>query len=185
MTVRRITPFLWYDGQAEEAAKFYCSIFKKSKITESSPMSVTFELDGQTFYALNGGPHYKFTPAVSFFVSCADQKEVDYYWDRLLAGGKPSRCGWLEDKFGLSWQVIPEALTQCISGPDREGAKRAIQAMLGMVKLNVKELEDAYRGNGSSKVSSRKAAPKKVVGKKKPASKSKKKSASKRKAARR
>src|SRR5438045_2845387 len=105
MKVRRITPFLWYDGQALEAAKFYCKIFKNSKINSASPMSVSFQLDGQQFHALNGDSNFKFNPAVSFFISCKDQKEVDYYWNRLLKGGEPSRCGWLTDKFGLSWQV--------------------------------------------------------------------------------
>jgi predicted 3-demethylubiquinone-9 3-methyltransferase (glyoxalase superfamily) len=146
MKVARITPFLWFDGQAEEAAKFYCSIFKSSKIISRTPMSVIFELDGQRFHALNGGPQYKFTPAISFFVSCEDQAEVDYHWDRLLQGGQPSRCGWLVDKFGLSWQVVPDALGECLGGPDREGARRAMEAMMQMVKLDVKKLKDAYRG---------------------------------------
>jgi predicted 3-demethylubiquinone-9 3-methyltransferase (glyoxalase superfamily) len=151
MKINRITPFLWYDGQAEEAAKFYCSIFKKSKIHSASPMSVVFELDGQRFYALNGGPHYRFTPAVSFFISCKDQKEVDYYWNRLLKGGQPSRCGWLQDKYGLSWQVVPEALGECLGGKDRAGAERAMQAMMGMVKLEVKGLKNAYAGKHAGK----------------------------------
>jgi predicted 3-demethylubiquinone-9 3-methyltransferase (glyoxalase superfamily) len=146
MKINRITPFLWYDNQAEEAAKFYCSIFKKSKIHSASPMSVTFELDGQIFYSLNGGPHYKFTPAISFFISCKDQKEVDFYWNKLLKGGRPGQCGWLQDKYGLSWQVVPEALGECLGGKDRAGAERAMQAMMGMVKLNVKGLKDAYAG---------------------------------------
>jgi predicted 3-demethylubiquinone-9 3-methyltransferase (glyoxalase superfamily) len=146
MKIKRITPFLWFDGQAAAAAKFYCAIFDKSKIHSSSPMSVTFELDGQQFYALNGGPHYKFTPAISFFVSCKDQKEVDYYWNRLLKGGEPSRCGWLVDKFGLSWQIVPEALGKCLGGKDKAGATRAMNAMMQMVKLDVKKLTDAYKG---------------------------------------
>ena len=146
MKLRRITPFLWYDGQALEAAKFYCRIFDRSKIHSSSPMSVTFELDGQVFHALNGGPNYKFTPAISFFVSCRDQKEVDYYWNRLLKGGKPSRCGWLEDRYGLSWQIVPQALGKCLNGKDRIGARRAMEAMMHMVKLDVARLEAAYRG---------------------------------------
>lgn len=146
MTIARITPFLWFDGQAGEAAKFYCSIFQNSKIHTSSPMSVTFELDGQRFHALNGGPHYKFTPAVSFFVNCKDQEEVDYYWDKLVEGGAPSRCGWLVDRFGLSWQVVPEALGECLGGSNREGAKRALEAMMQMEKLDVKKLKDAYQG---------------------------------------
>jgi len=109
-------------------------------------MSVTFQLDGQEFFALNGGPTYKFSPAISFFVSCKDQKEVDYYWERLLKDGKPSRCGWLEDKFGISWQVVPEAPGECINGKDPIGARRAIEAMVNMVKLDVKKLKSAYSG---------------------------------------
>ena len=147
MKLRRITPFLWYDGKALEAAKFYCRIFQRSKIRSSSPMSVIFELDGQVFHALNGGPHYRFTPAVSFFVHCKDQKEVDHYWTRLLKGGKPSRCGWLEDKYGLSWQIVPQALGKCLNGKNRLGAQRAMEAMMHMVKLDVARLEAAYRGD--------------------------------------
>jgi predicted 3-demethylubiquinone-9 3-methyltransferase (glyoxalase superfamily) len=146
MKMKRITPFLWYDSQALDAAKFYCKIFKRSKIHSASAMSVTFRLDGQEFFALNGGPYYKLNPAVSFYVSCKDQKEVDYYWSRLLKGGKPSRCGWLTDKFGLSWQVVPEALSQCINGKNKAGAKRAFDAMMTMVKLDVKKLKAAYQG---------------------------------------
>jgi predicted 3-demethylubiquinone-9 3-methyltransferase (glyoxalase superfamily) len=123
MKMHRITPFLWYDDQAEDAAKFYCPIFKKSKIHSISPMTVTFELDGQMFYALNGGPHFKFNPAVSFFINCKDQKEVDYYWNKLLKGGHPSQCGWLQDKYGLSWQVVPAALGECLGGKDRKGRR--------------------------------------------------------------
>jgi predicted 3-demethylubiquinone-9 3-methyltransferase (glyoxalase superfamily) len=146
MKIHRITPFLWYDGKALEAAKFYCKVFKKSKILSASPMSVTFELDGQPVYALNGGSTFKFTPAISFFVSCKDQKEVDYYWERLLKGGKPSRCGWLTDQFGLSWQVVPQALGECINGKNQIGARRALEAMMHMVKLDVKKLKAAYKG---------------------------------------
>jgi predicted 3-demethylubiquinone-9 3-methyltransferase (glyoxalase superfamily) len=146
MKIRRITPFLWYDGKALEAAKFYCKIFKNSKVRSSSPMSVSFHLDGQDFFALNGGPMYKFSHAVSFYVNCKDQKEVDYYWSRLLKGGKPSRCGWLTDKFGLSWQVIPQALGECLNGKDKAGAARAMDAMMKMVKLDVKKLKAAYQG---------------------------------------
>ena len=146
MAIKRITPFLWYDGKALEAAKFYAKIFKKSKIHSASSFSVTFELDGQMFYALNGGPHFKFNEAVSFFVTCKDQKEVDYYWNALLKGGQPSRCGWLKDKFGLSWQVIPQALGECLNGKDKVGAQRAMEAMMHMVKLDVKKLKDAYAG---------------------------------------
>jgi len=146
MTVTRITPFLWFENQAETAARFYCSIFENSKIESSSGMSVTFELDGQRFHALNGGPHYQFTPAVSFFVSCKDQAEVDYYWDKLLKGGQPSRCGWLIDQFGLSWQIVPDALGECLGGSDKAGAQRAMAAMMQMVKLDVAQLKAAYEG---------------------------------------
>ena len=146
--MKRITPFLWYNGQALEAAKFYCKVFKNSKVTSASPMSVTFTLDGQEFFALNGGPHFKFNPAISFFISCKDQKEVDYYWSRLLKGGQASRCGWLTDKFGLSWQVVPEALGDTIHGKDKLGSQRALEAMMQMVKLDVKKLKAAYKGIG-------------------------------------
>jgi predicted 3-demethylubiquinone-9 3-methyltransferase (glyoxalase superfamily) len=151
MKMKRITPFLWFDDQAEKAASFYCSIFKNSKIYSASLMSVTFELDGQMFYALNGGPHFKFNPAVSFFINCKDQKEVDYYWNKLLKGGKASRCGWLTDKYGLSWQVVPEILGECLGGKDHAGAERAMQAMMGMVKLSVKGLKDAYVGKPAAR----------------------------------
>jgi len=146
MKLNRITPFLWYNGDALKAAKFYCGIFRKSRIRSASPMSVIFELDGQAFYALNGGPHFKFTPAISFFVTCKDQREVDYYWSRLLKGGKPSRCGWLTDRFGLSWQIIPKALGECLDGRDRLGAKRTTEPMMHRVKLDVAKLKAAYRG---------------------------------------
>jgi predicted 3-demethylubiquinone-9 3-methyltransferase (glyoxalase superfamily) len=155
----KISPFLWFDTQAEEAVKFYTSIFKNSKIgktaryPEGSPgpagqvMTVEFELDGQRFTALNGGPHFKFTEAISFVVDCADQKEVDYYWDKLLAGGQPSQCGWLKDKFGLSWQIVPRQLGELFATKDAAKAKRVMDAMLKMVKLDVKTLEQAAKGN--------------------------------------
>ena len=147
MAIKRITPFLWYDGKALDAAKFYGKIFKKSKIHSASAFSVTFELHGQMFYALNGGPTFTFNEAVSFFVTCKDQKEVDYYWTRLLKdGGQPSRCGWLKDKFGLSWQIVPTALSECLNGKDKIGARRAMEAMMHMEKLDVKKLKDAYAG---------------------------------------
>lgn len=148
MKLKRITPFLWFDGQAEEAAKFYCKVFKKSKIHSANERSVSFSLDGQHFYALNGGPHFKFTPAISFFIHCKGQKEVDHYWDKLLKGGEASRCGWLTDRFGLSWQVVPQALTDCLNGKDKAGAQRAHDAMMMMVKLDVKKLKAAYKGKG-------------------------------------
>jgi len=155
--MHKITPFLWFDGQAEEAMNFYVSIFKNSKIGkvsrwgEAGPgpkgtvMSASFELDGQPFHALNGGPHYKFTPAISMFVSCETQAEVDELWDKLSAGGTPSRCGWLTDKFGLSWQIIPTALGAALGNPDPAKAARAMQAMMQMVKIDIAALERAQQ----------------------------------------
>jgi len=157
--VQKIVPFLWFDDNAEEAARFYVSIFPNSKLDgdvsrygdeglaePGSVMVVPFELDGQDFLALNGGPQYTFTPAISFFVRCENQAEVDYYWEKLLAGGEPSQCGWLKDRFGVSWQVVPTVLGDLIGGPDPEGASRAMKAMLGMVKLDIDELKRAYAG---------------------------------------
>lgn len=157
--MQKITPFLWFDGQAEEAARFYTSIFKNSKIgrvarygpdmpgPEGQVLTVEFELDGQQFGALNGGPDFKFSEAVSFLVHCRDQQEVDYYWDRLLAdGGQPSQCGWLKDKFGLSWQVVPDILDDMMADPDPEKARRVTQCMLQMIKIDIAELQKAYRG---------------------------------------
>ena len=141
-----ITPFLWFDGQAGEAAKFYTSIFKHSKIKSISPMSASFRLKGQDFLALNGGPRFKFNEAVSFFVSCKTQKEIDYYWKKLSAGGEESRCGWLKDKFGLSWQIIPSILGDLIDGKDAAKSQRALQAMPEMRKLDLQKLKDAYAG---------------------------------------
>ena len=142
----KITPFLWFDGQAEPAAKFYTAIFKKSKIITSSPMSATFELAGQKFIALNGGPQFKFTEAISFFVSCETQTEIDYYWSKLSAGGSKSRCGWLKDKFGVSWQIVPPILGEYLSDDDDKKLNRVMQAMLQMDKLNLKKLKAAYEG---------------------------------------
>lgn len=144
----RVTPFLWFDGQAEEAARFYVSIFKKgSKVTSVAPMSVSFELEGQPLLALNGGPAFKFNEAISLFIDCKDQREVDSFWKKLTAGGgKEGQCGWLKDRYGLSWQVIPRALGKCLNGKDKAGAQRAMEAMLKMTKLDVKALEAAYRG---------------------------------------
>jgi predicted 3-demethylubiquinone-9 3-methyltransferase (glyoxalase superfamily) len=153
--MHKITPFLWFDGQAEEAMNFYVSIFKNSKIGkisrwgEAGPgakgtvMSASFELDGQPFHALNGGPHFKFTPAISMFVSCETQAEVDELWDKLSAGGEKSRCGWLTDKFGLSWQIIPTALGEALGNSDPEKAKRAMQAMMQMGKIDIAALQQA------------------------------------------
>ena len=150
----KIKPFLWFEGQAEEAAKFYTSIFRESKIgsisryPEGSPgpagsvMTVEFEIEGQPFVALNGGPQFKFTEAVSFMVECQDQKEIDYYWDKLIAGGgKPVQCGWLKDRFGLSWQVVPADFGKLFS----RKPERVMQAMLKMVKLDMRKLGEAAK----------------------------------------
>jgi predicted 3-demethylubiquinone-9 3-methyltransferase (glyoxalase superfamily) len=143
--MQKITPFLWFDGQAEAAAKFYISIFKHSKIISVSPMSAIFELAGQKFFALNGGPQFKFTEAISFFVSCQTQKEIDYFWEKLSAGGMKSRCGWLKDKFGVSWQVVPPILGEMLNDEDDAKSQRVTQAMLKMDKLDIKKLKAAYR----------------------------------------
>lgn len=156
--MQKISPFLWFDTQAEEAAKFYVSVFKNSKVTNvthygeggpgepGSVMTVSFELDGQEFTALNGGPQYKFTHAVSFMVSCKTQDEVDYYWSKLSEGGEEVQCGWLRDKYGLSWQVVPEGIGDVLAGDDDEGSQRAMKAMLQMIKLDINELRRAYAG---------------------------------------
>jgi predicted 3-demethylubiquinone-9 3-methyltransferase (glyoxalase superfamily) len=144
--MQKITPFLWFDGKAGEAAKFYTSIFKNSKITSASPMSATFELAGQKFIALNGGPQFKFTEAISFFVRCETQKEIDYFWEKLSAGGKKGQCGWLKDKFGVSWQVIPPILGELLNDEDDEKSQRVLQAMLKMSKLDIKKLKQAAKG---------------------------------------
>ena len=153
---QRITPFLWYDGNAEEAANFYVSVFPNSEITEVSRygegaprpvgtvMVVSFRLDGQEFAALNGGPEFTFSEAVSFLINCQSQEEVDYYWDKLTDGGEPGPCGWLKDKFGVSWQVNPTVLTQMLQDDDRERADRVMQAMLQMGKIDIATLEEAY-----------------------------------------
>ena len=153
-----ITPFLWFNGQAEEAMNFYVSIFPDSKVvsvtryTDAGPgpkgtvMSAVFQLRGQQFYALNGGPQYSFTPAISFFVSCDTQTEVDELWTKLLAGGgEPNRCGWLRDRFGLSWQIIPSVLGKLLQDSDRAKAGRVMRAMLQMDKIDIGRLEAAYR----------------------------------------
>ena len=153
--MQKITPFLWFDGNAEEAANYYISIFKNSKMgkisrygeagpgPKGSAMSVTFQIEGQEFFALNGGPQFKFTPAISFFVNCETQKEVDDLWEKLSAGGRTDRCGWLQDKFGVSWQIIPTVLGQLLGDKDPQRAKRAMQAMLQMTKIDGKALEQA------------------------------------------
>ena len=157
--MQKISPFLWFDKEAEEASKFYCSIFKNSKILnmarypEGSPapagtvMTVEFELDGQRFIALNGGPHFTFNEAISFSIECDTQAEVDHYWSKLTSGGgQESQCGWLKDRYGLSWQVNPKALGKMLSDPDKERAQRVMQAMLKMRKIEIPELERAYAG---------------------------------------
>lgn len=147
MTIQKITPFLWFDKQAEEAAKFYCSVFNNSKVTGVSPMIVTFELEGIKFTALNGGPRFRFTEAISFVVTCHSQEEVDYYWNKLTSdGGQESMCAWLKDKYGLSWQIVPTALMELIGNPDREKANRAMQAMLKMKKIVIADLQKASDG---------------------------------------
>ncbi len=145
--MKKITPFLWFDNQAEEAAKFYISVFPNSKILEVNPMMVTFELDGQQMMALNGGPTFKFTEAISFFVDCDDQAEVDRLWDILSEGGAQGQCGWLKDKYGLSWQIVPKQLLILMGDPDREKADRVMQAMLKMKKIIVLDLQKAYENN--------------------------------------
>jgi predicted 3-demethylubiquinone-9 3-methyltransferase (glyoxalase superfamily) len=156
---QRITPFLWYDGQAEEAANFYVSIFKNSTMgtitrygdtgpgPKGSVMTVNFTLDGQEFVALNGGPQFPFTEAVSFMVNCASQEEVDYYWEKLSAGGKEVQCGWLQDKFGLSWQIVPTEFFKLISKGTQEEQDRVMAAMMKMVKMDLAKLKQAYNGN--------------------------------------
>lgn len=143
-SVQKIAPYLWFDGNMEEAVKLYASILPDSKINVINPMMAQFELCGVTFMALNGGPQFKFTEAVSLFVKCKDQEEVDRYWDAFIAnGGAESQCGWLKDKFGLSWQIIPDALGRYMGDPDREKANRVMQAMLKMKKIIVADLERA------------------------------------------
>jgi len=153
--MQKITPFLWFDHQAEEAMNFYVSIFKNSKVgkvtrygeagpgPEGTVMSATFQLEGQDFMALNGGPLYKFSPAISLFVSCETQQEVDELWTKLSAGGRPNRCGWLDDKFGVTWQIIPTILGKLLQGDDPEKANRTMQAMLKMEKIDIAKLKQA------------------------------------------
>jgi predicted 3-demethylubiquinone-9 3-methyltransferase (glyoxalase superfamily) len=161
--MQKITPFLWYDDKAEEAANFYCSIFKNSKVgsvtryegegakasgrPEGSAMTVEFELEGQKFIGLNGGTHFKFTEAVSFSINCESQEEVDYFWDKLTAdGGAESQCGWLKDKYGLSWQVVPSVLPELFKNKDPEKTKRVMKAMLQMKKIDIAILKQASEG---------------------------------------
>jgi predicted 3-demethylubiquinone-9 3-methyltransferase (glyoxalase superfamily) len=154
--MQKITPFLWFDGKAEEAANFYVSLFKNSKIVnvarygdagpgpKGTATSATFELAGQRFIALNAGPQFKFTEAISFFINCETQQEVDDLWEKLSAGGEKSRCGWLKDKYGLSWQVIPTALGEMLQDKDPQKSQRVMQAMLQMDKIDIARLERAY-----------------------------------------
>ncbi len=156
--MQKITPFLWFNGQAEEAASFYVSIFKNSKIVsvtrygdagpgpKGTVMSAIFQLEGQEFFALNGGPQFTFTPAISFFISCETQQEVDDFWQKLSAGGRTDRCGWLTDKFGLSWQVVPKSLGEILHDKDPAKSTRVMKAMLQMTKLDIQTLQQAYDG---------------------------------------
>jgi len=160
--MQKITPFLWFDHQAEEAANFYASIFRNSKVghiarydeagakasgrPRGSAMTVAFQLDGQDFVALNGGPHFKFTEAVSFVVNCQTQEEVDHYWEKLSAGGdeKAQQCGWLKDKYGLSWQIVPVVFFEMLQNKDPKKSGRVMEALLKMKKLDIKALKQAY-----------------------------------------
>jgi predicted 3-demethylubiquinone-9 3-methyltransferase (glyoxalase superfamily) len=156
MQMQKITPFLWFDGKAEEAMNFYTSIFSDSEVVsimrygEAGPgpkgtvMSATFRLNGQQFIALNGGPQFSFSPAISFFVSCKTQEEVDELWEKLVAGGEPQRCGWLTDKFGLCWQVVPAVLGEMLQDKDAKKSSRVMAAMLKMEKLDINRLKQAY-----------------------------------------
>jgi len=157
--MQKIVPFLWFDGRAEEAMTFYTGVFKNAKVgkvmrygdagpfPKGSVMSATFELEGIEFTALNGPPMFKFTPAISFFVKCGSQQEVDGYWHALLeGGGAPQQCGWLTDKFGVSWQVVPTVLGEMLQDKDAQKATRAMQAMMKMVKLDIAELQRAFEG---------------------------------------
>ena len=136
-----IYPCLWFDGQAKAAAEFYCSIFKNSKITVDTPMVVNFELNGKKFMGLNGGPNYKFNEAVSFVIDCETQEEIDYYWNALVKGGEESMCGWLKDKFGISWQIVPTILASLMTDPAR--AQKVMQVVLKSKKFNIDELKNA------------------------------------------
>jgi predicted 3-demethylubiquinone-9 3-methyltransferase (glyoxalase superfamily) len=157
--MQKIIPFLWFDNNAEEATNFYTSIFKNSKVKnvrrygEAGPgkpgslMTATFELEGQEFYALNGGPHFKFTPAISFFVNCETQEEIDELWEKLLAGGQAQQCGWLTDKYGVTWQIVPTILGKLLGDKDPQKSKRVMEAMMKMIKLDINGLKRAYQEN--------------------------------------
>jgi predicted 3-demethylubiquinone-9 3-methyltransferase (glyoxalase superfamily) len=154
--MQKITPFLWFDGKAEEAMRFYVSIFKNSKVgaitrygdagpgPKGTVMVVTFQLDGQEFIALNGGPQFTFSPAISFVVNCETQEEVDAFWEKLSEGGEKLQCGWLRDKYGLSWQIVPTVLGEMMQDEDAEKSQRVMKAMLQMNKLDIERLEQAY-----------------------------------------
>ena len=144
---QRIKPFLWFDGKAEEAARFYVSIFKDSKIESAGSMATRFQIEGMQFIALNGGPQYAFSPAISFLVSCETQAEVDELWSRLSEGGETQQCGWLKDRFGLSWQIVPTVLGDMLNDDDDEKSERVMQAMLQMDKIDIAALKRAYEGN--------------------------------------
>ena len=147
MTTTTITPFLWFDNTVPEAVEFYTSVFPDAKVEMTSDFMAVFEIQGQRFHALNGGPQFKFNESISFFISVDTQKEVDYYWDKLISGGgEPSMCGWLKDKFGLSWQVVPRKLMEYQSSPDRAAAERSQNAMLKMHKIIIADLDKAYAG---------------------------------------
>jgi predicted 3-demethylubiquinone-9 3-methyltransferase (glyoxalase superfamily) len=155
--MQKITPFLWFDGNAEEAMNFYVSVFENSKVLsvnrygetgpgpKGSVMTVAFELDGQRFAGLNGGPQFKFSSAVSFVVNCETQQEVDHFWDRLSDGGEPLQCGWLKDKYGLSWQIVPTIMVKLLQDKDAAKSGRVMQAMMQMNKIDIAKLEHAYR----------------------------------------
>ncbi len=159
--MQKISPFLWFDNQAEEAANFYTSFFANSKVLdvsrygkagpgeEGTVMTVSFQLDGQEFIALNGGPEFKFTEAISFLVNCETQEEVDELWERLSEGGEQGPCGWLKDKYGLSWQVVPTALSELLGDPDPEKSQRVMKAMMQMSKIEIEPLRQAYEGTES------------------------------------
>ncbi len=162
ISAQKINPCLWFDTEAEEAAKFYCSVFKNSRMgrvsryvdegqeihgkAAGSVMAVEFEIDGQKFAALNGGPHFKFTEAISFQVNCEDQQEVDYFWKKLSEGGKEGPCGWLKDRYGLSWQVVPKVLYEMLLDPDHTKSQRVTKAFMQMKKFDIAELKRAYAG---------------------------------------
>ena len=153
MVRQKITPFLWFDDQAEEAARFYVSLFPDSAVIgvtpgpDGKPLVVAFRLAGVAFLALNGGPHFKFTEAISFLVNCQTQDEVDFYWEKLSAGGGEVECGWLKDRFGLSWQIVPTVLHELLGSPDAGKSQRVMKAMLAMKKLDIRALKQAYEGS--------------------------------------